>query len=217
MKILGLTGGIGMGKTTVARMLKQAGFPVFDSDAEVHRLQGPGGEAVQAVGHLIPSALIPGTDPGLRKHPSGASLSRTALRQAIMADPSLIRSLEKILHPMVFAARDRFLRRCRYRGVHWAVIDVPLLFETGTDRRCNRVAVVSAPHATQVRRIAQRRSMSRTEAARMIALQMPDCEKRRRADVVIRTGLSMADTRAQVRALIRQLRSDNTREKETQL
>ncbi len=208
MKILGLTGGIGMGKTTVARMLQQAGFPVFDSDLEVHRFQGPGGAAVGAIGRLVPSALIPAEGADEHGHPAiRPSLNRAALRQAVMDDPTLIRSLERILHPLVFAARDRFLRRCRRRGAPWVVLDVPLLFETGGNRRCDCVVVVSAPHQTQVRRIARRRGMTTAEAARMIALQMPDSEKRRRADIVIRTGLSLADTRAQVRSLIRQMKS----------
>ncbi|NHO31032.1 dephospho-CoA kinase [Acetobacter fallax] len=214
MKILGLTGGIGMGKTTVARMLRQGGFPVFDSDAEVHRLQGPGGAAVEAIGRLVPAALVAGQGTNARGRLAGASLDRAILRQAVMADRKLIRLLEHILHPLVFAARARFLRCCRHRGVRWAVLDVPLLFETGGDRRCDLVVVVSAPRQTQIRRIARRRGMSMSEAARMIALQMPDCEKRRRADVVIRTGLSLADTRAQVRALIRTLRSDRSMGKE---
>ncbi|NHN90505.1 dephospho-CoA kinase [Acetobacter sicerae] len=200
MKVLGLTGGIGMGKTTVARMLSRAGFPVFDSDATVHRLQGPGGDAVLLIGKLIPAALV--------KNARGEfSLDRQELRKAVMAHPDLIKQLEKIIHPLVFAARDRFLRRCRHKGTDWVVIDVPLLFETGGDRRCDRVVVVSAPRRTQIARIARRRGMTPAEAQRMIARQMPDHEKRRRADVVIRTGLSMADTRREVRALIREMRA----------
>ncbi|MCE0742395.1 dephospho-CoA kinase [Acetobacter sicerae] len=200
MKVLGLTGGIGMGKTTVARMLSRAGFPVFDSDATVHRLQGPGGDAVLPIGKLIPAALVKNAHGEL-------SLDRQELRKAVMAHPDLIKQLEKVIHPLVFAARDRFLRRCRRKGTDWVVIDVPLLFETGGDRRCDRVVVVSAPRRTQVARIARRRGMTSAEAQRMIARQMPDHEKRRRADVVIRTGLSMADTRREVRALIREMRA----------
>lgn len=200
MKVLGLTGGIGMGKTTVARMLSHAGFPVFDSDATVHRLQGPGGAAVLPIGKLIPAALVKNAHGQL-------SLDRQELRKAVMAHPDLIKQLEKIIHPLVFAARDRFFKRCRRRGVDWVVIDVPLLFETGGERQCDKVAVVSAPSRTQVARIARRRGMTPTEAQRMIARQMPDHEKRRRADVVIRTGLSMADTRREVRALIREMRA----------
>ena len=200
MKVLGLTGGMGMGKTTVARMFRQAGVPVFDSDATVHRLQGPGGAAVVPIGKLVPAALVRNAD-------GEFSLDRQELRKAVMAQPALIRQLEKIIHPLVFAARDRFFTRCRRRGVDWVVIDVPLLFETGGDARCDRVVVVSAPRRTQVRRIARRRSMSPAEAARMIARQMPDHEKRRRADVVINTGLSMAHTRREVRALVRELRA----------
>ncbi|MCH4090484.1 dephospho-CoA kinase [Acetobacter sp.] len=200
MKILGLTGGIGMGKTTVARLLGRAGFPVFDSDATVHQLQGAGGAAVLPIGRLIPAALV--------KNAQGQfSLDRQELRKAVMHNPDLIRQLEKIIHPLVFAARDRFYTRCRRRGADWVIIDVPLLFETGGEKQCDRVVVVSAPRRTQVARIARRRGMTQAEAQRMIARQMPDHEKRRRADVIIRTGLSMADTRREVRALIREMRA----------
>lgn len=202
MKILGLTGGMGMGKTTVARMFRRAGFPVFDSDAAVHRLQGPGGAAVDAIARLVPAALLPAHAQGEKE--VGAAIDRAVLRKAVMADPALIGKLEKILHPLVFAARDRFLTRCRRRGVRWVVLDVPLLFETGGEKRCDLVVVVSAPRLTQIRRIARRRSMGAVEAARMIARQMPDSEKRRRADVVIRTGLSILDTRRQVNRLVRE-------------
>lgn len=199
MKILGLTGGMGMGKSTVARMFREAGLPVFDSDATVHRLQGPGGAAVESIGKLVPDAL----------HLSGrqSTLDRGALRKAVVADPTLMRELEKIVHPLVFAARDRFLKCCRRRGCDWVVLDVPLLFETRGDKRCDKVVVVSAPRRTQIKRIARRRSLNAVETQRLIARQMPDREKRRRADVVIRTGLSFADTRKQVKALIRELRS----------
>ncbi|MBV1836406.1 dephospho-CoA kinase [Acetobacter estunensis] len=199
MKILGLTGGMGMGKSTVARMFREAGLPVFDSDATVHRLQGPGGAAVKSIGKLVPDAL--------HISEGQSTLDRGVLRKAVVADPTLMWELEKIVHPLVFAARDRFLKRCRRRGCDWVVLDVPLLFETGGDKRCDKVVVVSAPRRTQIKRIARRRSLNAVETQRLIARQMSDREKRRRADVVIRTGLSFADTRKQVKALIRELRS----------
>ncbi|NHN87462.1 dephospho-CoA kinase [Acetobacter conturbans] len=199
MKILGLTGGMGMGKTTVAAMLRRAGFPVFDSDATVHRLQGPNGKAVAAMGRLVPAALM--TDCEGRE-----TLDRQALRKAVMADSKLIHDFEKIIHPLVFEARNEFLKHYRRKGSAWVVLDVPLLFETGGHRKCDKVAVVSAPRRTQAKRIARRRGMTIPEAERMIARQMPDREKRCRADVVIHTGLSKADTRRQVRTLIREMR-----------
>lgn len=199
MKILGLTGGMGMGKTTVANMLRKAGFPVFDSDAAVHRLQGPNGKLVAALGALVPGAL-------LHDAQGTPALDRKALRAAVVETPGLIKQFENIIHPAVFEERNSFLRRERRKGTRWVVLDVPLLFETGGDAGCDRVAVVSAPKNTQLRRIARRRGMSQADAARMIARQMTDREKRRRADVVIRTGLSMADTRRAVRKLIGEMR-----------
>ncbi len=178
MIILGLTGGIGMGKSTAARALRRAGLPVFDADAAVHRLQAPGGRALPAI-----AAAFPGTV-------SGGVLDRAALRAAVLADRGRLRTLEAILHPMVQAEQRRFLARARGAGCRMAVLDVPLLFETGGDRRVDRVMVVSAPRGVQVARVRQRRRMSDAEIARIIALQMPDAEKRRRADVVVLTGLS---------------------------
>ena len=200
MRILGLTGGIGMGKTTVANMLRRAGFPVYDSDAMVHRLQGPNGKAVAAMGRLVPEALT-------KDDKGRPTLDRPALRQAVSNNPELIKCFEKIVHPLVFEERNRFLACCRRQGEKWVVLDVPLLFETGGDRQCDKVVVVSAPRRTQVKRIARRRGMTVADAERMIARQMPDHEKRRRADVIIHTGLSMADTRREVRALVRSLRT----------
>ncbi|GBQ97519.1 dephospho-CoA kinase [Acetobacter nitrogenifigens DSM 23921 = NBRC 105050] len=201
MKIIGLTGGMGMGKTTVAGMFRRAGFPVFDSDQEVHRLQGPGGRAVGAIARLVPDALRPGAPGG-----KGDSIDRSALRRAVIGDGSLIAKLEAILHPMVFASRKKFLAACRRARFPWVVVDVPLLFETGADRACDVTVVVSAPRTTQIRRIARRRGMSLADAERLIARQMPDREKRRRADRVIRSGLSKTDTALQVRRLVRELR-----------
>jgi len=178
MKILGLTGGIGMGKSTAAKALRRAGFPVFDADAAVHRLQAPGGRALPRI-----SALFPGTV----QH---GVLDRAALRAIVLNDREKLRQLEKILHPLVRAEQRRFLARARARGVRLAVLDIPLLFEGGGDKHVDYTMVVSAPRAIQMARVRRRRHMSDAEIARIISLQMPDAEKRRRADVVIRTGLS---------------------------
>jgi dephospho-CoA kinase len=195
MRVLGLTGGIGMGKSTVARLLRGAGFPVFDADDAVHALQAPGGRALPAIARLVPGSV------------RGGVLDRAALRRAAIADPTVMKGLERILHPMVGRERDRFLARARRAGRPWAVLDVPLLFETGGDRACDRVVVVSAPEDVQTYRVARRRGMAPDQVAAVIARQMPDREKRRRADDVIQTGLSRGDTVRRVRRLVAQLRA----------
>ena len=178
MIVVGLTGGIGMGKSTAARALRLAGIPVFDADAAVHRLQAPGGRALPAI-----AAAFPGTV-------QGGVLDRAALRAAVLADRARLRVLEAIIHPMVQAEQRRFLARARGAGRRMAVLDIPLLFETGGAARVDRVMVVSAPLAIQMARVRRRRGMSDGEIARVIAWQTPDAEKRRRADVVVWTGLS---------------------------
>jgi dephospho-CoA kinase len=177
MKIIGLTGGIGMGKSTAARALKRAGLPVFDADAAVHRLQAPGGRALPLIEAAFPGTVKDGI------------LDRAALRNAVLADRARLRQLEAILHPLVRAEQQRFLARARAAGRSLAVLDIPLLFETGGDRHVDQIMVVSAPRAIQFARI-RRRSIPEDHIARIIALQTPDAEKRRRAHIVIRTGLS---------------------------
>ena len=178
MKVLGLTGGIGMGKSTAAKALRRAGFPVFDADAAVHRLQAPGGRALPQISGLFPGTVERGI------------LNRAALRAIVLNDREKLRQLENILHPLVRAEQRRFLARARAAGARLAVLDIPLLFEGGGDKHVDYTMVVSAPRATQMARVRRRRRMSDAEIARIISLQMPDAEKRRRADVVIRTGLS---------------------------
>jgi len=195
MKIIGLTGGIGMGKSTAAAAFRRAGVPVFDADAAVHRLQAPGGRAVPAIAALVPEAVEDGR------------IDRAALRRAAIARPELLRGLERILHPMVRAEQARFLAAARRRRVRQAVLDVPLLFEGRLDRVCDAVLVVSAPRALQLQRILRRRrGMSQAEAEALIARQMPDREKRRRADLVIRTGLSRAHALRQIRRFLHRMR-----------
>jgi len=193
MRVLGLTGGIGMGKSTVAAMLQTCGMPVFDADRAVHALQAPGGAAVPAIAALVPQAV------------QGGVIDRAVLRQAVIGNAVLMRGLERILHPMVRAARGRFLAAWRRRGVAWVVLDIPLLIEIGADRMCDLVVVVSAPRAVQRQRVARRRGMSAAQADRIIARQMPDGRKRARADVVIHTGASLARTGREVRALVRRM------------
>jgi dephospho-CoA kinase len=178
MKIVGLTGGIGMGKSTAAAALRRAGVPVFDADAAVRRLQGPNGRALPEIARLFPGTVSDGV------------LDRAALRRIVLADPERMRQLEATMHPLVRTAQKRFLARARAGGAALAVLDIPLLLETGGDRQVDVVMVVSAPRDVQFIRVRRRRRMADAEIARMIALQMPDSQKRRRADVVIRTGLS---------------------------
>jgi dephospho-CoA kinase len=193
MKIVGLTGGIGMGKSTAAAGFRRARIPVFDADATVHRLQGPGGRALAAI-----AAAFPGTVRDNR-------LDRGALRAAVLGDPAALRRLEGIVHPLVRAEERRFLAQARRAGRRAAVLDIPLWFETGAGRRADLVVVVSAPRAVQVHRVRLRRRMSTAEVAAVIARQMPDAEKRRRADVVVRTGLSRHHAQRRIRRLIREL------------
>lgn len=195
--VLGLTGSIGMGKSTVAAMFRAEGVRVFDADAEVHRLQGPAGRAVAAI-----EALWPGTTGPL-------GVDRQKLGRAVLGDKAALHKLERLIHPEVAAAQRAFLRRHRARAL--VVLDIPLLFEKGGWRRVDAVAVVSAPAWMQRRRVLARPGMTATRLAQIRALQTPDAEKRRRADHVIDTGTSRAETRAQVRRLVACLRAHGVR------
>jgi dephospho-CoA kinase len=178
MKIVGLTGGIGMGKSTAAAAFRRAGVPVFDADATVHALQRPHGRALAAIETTFPGTVV------------GGELNRAALRARVLADPAAMRQLEHILHPMVRQAQRRFLARARFSAAPFVVLDIPLLFESGGYRSVDHIVVVSAPRKVQFARVRGRRHMPDSEIAAMIALQMPDAVKRRHADTVIRTGLS---------------------------
>jgi len=193
MKIIGLTGGIGMGKSTAAAAFRRAHIPVFDADATVHRLQARGGRAVRAIG-----AGFPGT---VRDD----AVDRAALRNAVFGKPQALHRLEAILHPMVAQAERAFLARARRAGHRVAVLDIPLLLETGGDARVDRIVVVSCPRDVQAHRVRLRRHMTAAAIAAVIARQMPDAAKRRRADVVIRTGLSRHYALRRLRRLIHEL------------
>jgi dephospho-CoA kinase len=197
MKVIGLTGGIGMGKSTAAAVFRRARLPVFDADAAVHRLQAPGGAALDAI-----EAAFPGT---VARHAGRLVLDRAALRSAVIGDEARLRRLERILHPLVRRAEQQFLARARRSGARAAVLDVPLLLETGGDRRVDLVVVVSAPPSVQAQRVRRRRRMSPAQIAAVIARQMPDATKRRRADVVVRTGLSRHHAVRTLRRLILEL------------
>lgn len=182
MRVIGLTGGIGMGKSTAAAAFRRAHIPVFDADLAVHRMQARGGRAVKAI-----EAAFPGT----ARH---GFVDRVALRQAVLGDRSALTRLEHILHPMVEAEERAFVGRARRAGRRAVVLDIPLLFETHGDKRVDTVVVVSAPLAIQIHRVGLRRRMSKSDVLAVIARQMPDREKRRRADLVVRTGLSRNHT-----------------------
>lgn len=197
MLVLGLTGSIGMGKSTVAGMFRALGVPIFDADATVHRLQGPGGALVPAI-----EALFPGTT-------SAAGVDRGALGKAVLGDKAALARLEHLIHPEVARIRRDFLRR--HRAHPLVVLDIPLLFEKGGWRKVDAVAVVSAPAWVQRRRVLARPGMSAGRLAHILALQMPDAEKRRRADFVIDTGRTVGRTNAQVRRLVACLRARQAR------
>ncbi|WP_019834198.1 dephospho-CoA kinase [Sphingomonas sp. PR090111-T3T-6A] len=197
MILIGLTGSIGMGKSTVAGMFRAAGVPVFDADATVHRLQGPGGALLPAI-----EAAFPGTT-----GPRG--VDRAALGRAVFGNRAALRRLEAIVHPAVARARADFLRRHRAHRI--VVDDVPLLFETGGDRRVDAVVVVSAPAWVQRRRVLARPGMTQARFADILARQMPAAEKRRRADFVLPTGVTRVETRAKLFSLIACLRAHGIR------
>ena len=194
MIILGLTGGIGMGKSTAAAAFRRARIPVFDADAAVHRMQARGGRAIRAIAVAFPGTVRDG------------EVNRPALRQAVLGRPEALARLEGILHPMVREEERAFVERARRRGNRIVVLDIPLLLETGGDQRVDRIVVVSAPRDVQIHRIRARRRMSDADIRAVIARQMPDADKRRRADVVIRTGLSRHASVKALRRLITEVR-----------
>ncbi len=193
MRVIGLTGGIGMGKSTAAAAFRRAHIPVFDADAAVHRLQGPGGRALPPI-----EAAFPGTIRDNR-------LDRAALRAAVLAQPDALRRLEAIVHPLVRQEENRFLARARRARARAAVLDIPLLLETEGSDRVDLLMVVSAPHAVQIHRVRQRKRMSTAQIEAVIARQMPDRAKQRHADVVVRTGLSRHHALRTLRPFIRNL------------
>lgn len=176
MLILGLTGSIGMGKSRAARAFRGFGVRVFDADKTVHRLMEKEGAAVGAVERAFPGTV------------TGGVVDRVALGAKVFGKPDELRRLERILHPRVRAARTRFLYRARARRDALVVLDIPLLLETGGDADCDYTAVVTAPYFIQRARVLARRGMSEEKFAAVLTQQMPDTEKRRRADFVIPTG-----------------------------
>jgi len=194
MFVLGLTGSIGMGKTAAAKMLRRMGLPLHDADRVVHRLLAKGGAAVAAVEAAFPGVAVDG------------AVDRERLAVRVFEDPAALERLEEILHPAVRRTTRAFLGRHARAGRPLVVLDIPLLFETGGEALCDVVVVVTAPAFVQCARVMGRRGMTPARFQAILAKQMPDSEKRQRADFVVKTGLSKATALRQLRAIIKLLR-----------
>ncbi len=190
MRVIGLTGSIGMGKSTAAAALRRLGIPVHDADAEVHRLLRSDSDTIAAIEAVFPGVTGPG------------GVDRSALGATVFNDPAALRRLEALIHPRVRRSENAFLRRTRAARHPIAVLDIPLLFETGGDSRCDATMVVAAPRFLQEQRVLARSGMTRERLAAIRRRQLPDDEKLRRADVIIPTGL---DRRTALRILKRAL------------
>lgn len=201
MIILGLTGSIGMGKTTSARLFAEEGAWVHDADRTVHELYSSGGAAVEAVGAAFPGVVKSG------------AVDRKALAKSISGNPEALRRLESVVHPFVAQARDAFIAEARGAGAQVVVLDVPLLFEAGQAERVDAVVVASAGPEVQRTRVLQRRGMTPETFEALLARQTPDAEKRARADFVIDTGHGVEDARAQVRQILAAVKNPDWRSK----
>ena len=195
MKVIGLTGGIGMGKSTATNTLRRLRVPVFDADAAVHRLQAKGGRAVRPIGAAFPDTVKNG------------AVDREALRRAVLGNPAALKVLERIVHPLVRQEERRFMAAARRRGERLVVLDVPLLFETGGAGRCDAVIVVTAPAAVQRWRVLRRPGMTEERLKAILARQTPDREKRRRADHLVHSGLSRHFAQRRIRRIVREARA----------
>jgi dephospho-CoA kinase len=189
--IIGLTGGIGMGKSTVAAILRQFGLPVYHADKAVHDLLKKGGKAVKPAARLFPEALKKG------------AIDRNRLGHMVFGRPRKLRQLEKILHPLVRHAENEFLRRVRKLKKPAAVLEIPLLFETGGHKRCDFTLCVAAPAKVRAARVLRRKGMTAEKLKAILRRQMPDRRKRKLADYVVNTGGSRAKTKAQLRRIMR--------------
>jgi len=193
MIVLGLTGSIAMGKSETARMFRELGVPVFDADAAVHALYAEGGAAVGPIAEAFPGAV------------SGGAVDREALAARVLGDSEAIARLEAIVHPLVRDAERAFLDKARQEGAALAVLDIPLLFETGGEGRADRIVVVSAPADLQRERALARPGMTQEKFDAILARQVPDAEKRRRADFVVDSSRGLEDAFDQVRGIVEQL------------
>jgi dephospho-CoA kinase len=187
--VIGLTGSVGMGKSATAKMFAEEGVPVHDSDAVVHRLYA--GEAVDAIEQAFPGATADG------------KVDRVRLAAMVLGDEAALARLVAIVHPLVRASSETFLDDAQARGDAVAVLDIPLLFETAQDDRCDAIVVVSAPAAVQRQRVFERPGMTEQKFAAILAKQMPDADKRRKADFVVDTSKGFDAARAQVHDILR--------------
>jgi dephospho-CoA kinase len=188
MFILGLTGSLGMGKSTTAKFFAEEGVPVHDADAAVHRLYE--GKAVPLIEAAFPGTTVAG------------KVDRDRLAQRVLGDAQAIKKLEHIVHPLVRAEEERFLAEVAAKGAKVAVLDIPLLFETGGEARCDAAVVVSAPAEMQRQRAFERPGMNEAKLQAILAKQMPDAEKRARADFIVDSGQGFEHARAQVRDIL---------------
>jgi dephospho-CoA kinase len=188
MIILGLTGSIGMGKSTTARLFAEAGVPVYDADATVHKLYE--GEAAPFIEAAFPGTTVNG------------KVDRARLSARVVHDPAAMQQLEQIVHPMLGASRQKFLRDAEQSGAPVAVVDVPLLYETGGEKRVDAVVVVTTPPEIQRQRILARDNMTGEKLDAILARQLPDAEKRKRADFVVDTSHGLDPVRARIRDIL---------------
>jgi dephospho-CoA kinase len=193
--LIGLTGSIGMGKTTTAKMFESLDVPVFDADAAVHRLYEPGGAAVLPIAEAFPECLA-----------RNSGVDRLALAARVSGDPDALECLEKIVHPLVAEEQRHFIDRAVANGAHIVVLDIPLLFETGGNKRLDAVVVVSAPEDVQRSRVLARPGMTEQKLLQLMARQMPDSEKRAQAHFVVETDKGFDHAFAQVREIVSALR-----------
>lgn len=192
MLIIGLTGSIGMGKTTVLSMFAKKGIPTFDADAAVHKLYAS--EASAQIEKAFPGTVENGV------------VDRQKLSAALAGDADRLKKLEEVVHPLVQQERHKFLRDAKNQGAEMAVLDVPLLFEIGAEKDVDLSVVVSAPSSVQKERVLQRPNMSEEKFAYILSRQIPDAEKRARADIIVDTGTDIADTQKQIDKLIESLK-----------
>ena len=194
MIVLGLTGSIGMGKSTAAALLRRLGIPVHDADAAVHRLQARGGAAVAPIAAAFPGTVKEG------------KVDRQALGRIVFADKAALKKLEAILHPLVRREEQKFIAQALAHRRKLVALDIPLLFETHGEQRCDHVMVVSAPRRVQLARVMRRPGMTRERLAGIEARQLPDLLKRTRADTVIETGLGRRHSLQAIRRAVTKLR-----------
>lgn len=197
--ILGLTGSIGMGKSTVAGQLASLGARVCDADSIVHKLLGKGGAAVEAVGNAFPGIV------------NNGAVDRKALGSIVFHDQAKMKTLEAILHPLVVAEEKAFIEKYTNDKVDIVVLEIPLLYETGAEKRCDAVMVVTAPPFIQRRRVLERSHMTAERLDAIIAMQMPDKEKRRRAQFIVQTGLGRGYSMRQVKTIVEKIRDTRNR------